>query len=313
MKASINWLQMDDGVEIYVKRWNETDAQPIAIIQLAHGMAEHIDRYNEFAEHLVENGIFVYGNDHRGHGHTGEKAGFVGFFAEENGFDRVVEDLYIINQSIHHEYPKIPIFLMGHSMGSFLVRRFIQKYSSSVHGVVLSGTAGSPGLAGKLGKLMAKWEGRIKSPTTPSPFLDRLSFGSFNKRIQNPKTPFDWLSRNHNEVEKYINDPHCGFVCSSGFFYDLFEGLEKIHDPNLNQYISKNMPMLFFSGDQDPVGGNKVLKVIQQYKDIGLLNIDSTFFEDGRHEMLNEINKDEVYRLVQQWIIKQLHKNNIPI
>ncbi|MBS4197807.1 alpha/beta hydrolase [Lederbergia citri] len=313
MKSSIKWIKMDDGVEIHVKKWVEPDAQPVAILQLAHGMAEHIDRYNGFAEHLVQNGIFVYGNDHRGHGETGEKAGTVGFFADENGFDRVVDDLYGINQSIHHEYPDIPIFLMGHSMGSFLVRRFIQKYSSSVEGVILSGTAGSPGIAGKLGKLIAKWESRLKGPKAPSPFLDRLSFGSFNKSIQNPNTTFDWLSRDSNEVEKYINDPHCGFVCSSGFFYDLFDGLEKIHDSKLNQSIRKDLPILFFSGDKDPVGGSKVVEVIKQYREMGLLNIDSTFLKDGRHEMLNETNKYEVYQLVLKWITKQLNKNNIHI
>jgi len=221
-----------------------------------------------------------------------------------------VEDLYGINQLIQHDFPYVPIYLMGHSMGSFLVRRYIQKYSSSVQGVILSGTAGSPGVAGKLGKLIAKWEGRVKGPKAPSPLLDRLSFGSFNKGIQNPKTTFDWLSRDSSEVEKYINDPHCGFVCSSGFFYDLFDGLEKIHDPKLNQSIPKDLPMLFFSGDKDPVGGTKVLQVIQHYKDIGLLNIDSTFFKDGRHEMLNEINKHDVYQLVLNWITKQLYKNN---
>ncbi|MCJ8008779.1 alpha/beta hydrolase [Lederbergia wuyishanensis] len=306
MSTSINWLMMEDGVEIYIKKWVETDTKPVAILQLAHGMAEHIDRYEDFAEHLVQNGIFVYGNDHRGHGETGEKSGTIGFFAKENGFDRVVDDLFRINQSIRDEYPNIPIFLMGHSMGSFLVRRYIQQYSSSVLGVILSGTAGSPGFAGKLGKLIAKWEGSIKGTKAPSPFLDRLSFGSFNKGIENPKTTFDWLSRDKNEVEKYINDPRCGFVCSSGFFYDLFEGLEKIHNPNLNQSIPKDLPMLFFSGDKDPVGGNKVLQVIEQYKEIGLSNIESTFFKDGRHEMLNEINKHEVFLLVQKWIMTQL-------
>jgi len=302
MKTSIDWFKMDDEVEIYVKKWIDADVEPVAILQLAHGMAEYIDRYDEFAEYLVQNGIFVFGNDHRGHGETGEKTGMLGFFAEKNGFDRVVDDLYYLNESIQKKYPHTPVFLMGHSMGSFLVRRYIQKYSSTVHGVILSGTAGSPGIAGKLGKIVAKWEGRVKGPKTPSPFLDRLSFGSFNKSIQNPKTDFDWLSRDVNEVEKYMNDPRCGFVCSSGFFYDLFEGLEKIHDPKLNQSIPKELPILFFSGDKDPVGGKKVLEVIKHYKEMGLLNIEFTLFKDGRHEMLNEINKDEVYQLTGKWI-----------
>ncbi|MEK3889121.1 alpha/beta hydrolase [Bacillus sp. FSL K6-3431] len=308
MEITSNWLTMNDQVEIHVKKWVSKDVHPQAILQLSHGMAEHIERYDEFAQYLVQKGVFVFGNDHRGHGKTAEKAGLYGFFAEEDGFEFVVNDLYHVNQWIQKEFPDIPIYLMGHSMGSFLARRYIQKYSASIKGVIISGTAGSPGVAGKLGKQIAKREIRKKGAKTPSPLLDRLSFGSFNKGMANSRTKFDWLTSDHHEVEKYINDPLCGFLCSAGYFYDLFTGLEKIHNNELIQHIPNQLPMFIFSGDKDPVGGmgKGVQKVIKQYEQNGLQNIESKFFHNGRHEMLNETNKEDVYQEVYQWLKKRL-------
>lgn len=307
MDVTSYWLKMQDEEEVHVKKWIINSVQPKAILQISHGMAEHIERYDEFAKYLVQKQVFVYGNDHRGHGKTGEKAGLYGYFAEEDGFECVVNDLNKVNQRIQEEYPNVPLYLFGHSMGSFIVRRYIQKYPSSIKGVIISGTAGSPGLAGKIGKQIAKWEIRKNGAKTPSPLLDRLSFGSFNKGIVNPRTKFDWLSCDQEQVEKYIDDPFCGFLCSAGYFYDLFTGLEKIHDEELIQHIPKELPMFIFSGDKDPVGGMSkgVRKVFKQYKQNGLRNIEATFYSGGRHEMLNEINRYDVYHEVYQWLMKQ--------
>lgn len=310
MERTFDWIKTDHNVDLYVRKWIIPDVQPTAIVQLSHGMAEHIERYDTFANFLLQKGIYVYGNDHRGHGQTGKKAGLHGFFAEENGFEQVVDDLYAVNEFIRREYPNVPIFLMGHSMGSFLARRYIQKYSHSIRGVIISGTGGNPGIAGKLGKVIAKREIRKAGVKSPSPLLNRLSFGSFNKGVVNPKTDFDWLSSDPIEVNKYINDPLCGFICSSGYFFDLFTGLEKIHNNQLIQQIPKDLPIFIFSGEKDPVGGNTkgVQKVIQQYKQNGLENVDYMFFKDGRHEMLNETNKEEVFHTVYDWLSKQLER-----
>jgi len=301
------WKTMNDGAEVYVKKWFDETKQPKAIVQLAHGMAEHIERYDAFAQFLVENDIFVYGNDHRGHGKTGEKAGIHGYFADVNGFERVVEDLFEISQSIRSDYANVPLFLMGHSMGSFLARRYIQKYSDLIHGVILSGTGGNPGLAGKIGKYIAKRQMKRFGSKTPSDTLNKLIFGSYNKGFES-NTGFEWLTRDQVEVHKYMNDPYCGFVCTSGFFYDLMNGLEVIHLDSEIQRIRKDLPMLIFSGDQDPVGAKTkgLVKTIQQYKNNGITNIDYTFYPEGRHEMLNELNRDEVYKDVLNWIQQQI-------
>lgn len=307
MESGYQWLEMDDGADIYV-RWWKPENKPRAIIQLAHGMAEHIERYHHFATFLVHHGYAVIGNDHRGHGKTGAKSLAFGFFAEQNGFDRVVDDLKFINQWMEQQHPQIPIFLMGHSLGSFLVRRYIQKYAESLSGVILSGTAASPGVAGKIGKLIAKWEVRKRGAKSASPLLNRLSFGAFNRKVPNPKTAFDWLSRDELAVQEYIKDPLCGFICSASFFIDLFTGFELIHDDQLMQNIPKQIPMFIFSGEEDPVGwhGKGVRKVVQQYKDHGLTNIQSILYPNSRHEMLHELNKEEVYESVYQWVEETL-------
>ncbi len=305
-----NWLTMDDQVKVHVKQWQVRGEKPRAILQLSHGMAEHIERYDPFAQYLVEKGIYVFGNDHRGHGQTGKSAGRMGFLAKQDGFERIVDDLYTITLHIQKEYPETPVFLLGHSMGSFVARRYIQKYADAIQGVIISGTAYSPGVAGKMGKMLALMEERRSGPTAPSPLMNRLVFGANNKSFHNPITAFDWLCSNSEVVENYIDDPLCGFICSSRFFYDLLTGLEMIHDPNLIQTIPKDLPMLIFSGDMDPIGNNGkgIQKVVQQYKKNGLNNIEYKLFTNGRHEMLNEVNKDEVYTFVFDWIQKQIQR-----
>jgi alpha-beta hydrolase superfamily lysophospholipase len=308
MISSSFWLEMSDNSEVYVKKWMKEKGTPKAIVQLSHGMAEHIERYGEFAEQLASEGMIVYGNDHRGHGKTVERTGVFGYFAEEAGFDRAVSDLNEVTEHIKTDFPGIPIFLFGHSMGSFLARRYIQKYGQEIVGVILSGTGGNPGLAGKLGKMIAKMEMRRKGPKVPSPLLDKLVFGTYNKGINKAETKFDWLSRNREEVEKYINDPLCGQICTSGFFYDLLTGLEVIHRDGFIRQIPQELPFLFLSGSNDPVGAKTkgVLKAISQYRKNGIKNIEYTFFPEGRHETLNETNKEEVYHIILTWILKQL-------
>ncbi|KKI93456.1 alpha/beta hydrolase [Bacillus sp. SA1-12] len=303
-----SWLTMSDGHDVFLTKWYAENVKPLAILQLAHGMAEHIDRYKGFANTLVSEGIFVYGNDLRGHGKTGEKSGTLGFFAEENGFERAVDDLYEINAHIHKQHPNTPVFFMGHSMGSFLVRRFLQRYHGAVRGVILSGTGGNPGLMGKIGKRLAKSQIQKLGKKTESPLMNKLTFGSYNKKLSNIETKFDWLTSDRAEVQKYIADPHCGYVATAGFYYDLLSGLETIHKHHEMAKVDKELPFFFISGDQDPVGQytKGVMNVIRQFQEHGIKKIDYTFYKRGRHEMLNETNREEVMTDIIQWIKKKL-------
>ena len=302
------FLPMDDGAEIYVHKWDKVP-QPKAVLQLAHGMAEHILRYDSFAQACNRQGIIVLGSDHRGHGRTAEKSGQQGYFAPEKGFDRVVQDLFTLNRRIQTEFPQIPIFLMGHSMGSFLTRRYLQIYGNSIAGAILMGSGGDPGLAAVLGKLIARLEMK-RDPQKPSPLLDWLAFGGFNRGIKNPASKFSWLSRDSAQVGLYEQDPLCGFVCSSGFFYDLFTGLAQIHDDSLFRDIPPKLPLLVLSGDQDPVGknGKAIKEFVAQYRKHGITEIETILYPGARHELLNETNKSEVITDICRWLKEQLAK-----
>lgn len=299
---------MDDGIEIYLRQWKKESTKPRAIVQIAHGMAEHIGRYHHFAQFLLDKNIFVIGNDHRGHGKTGERMGVFGYFAEKDGFDRVVTDLRNVTKYIKKQFPNIPLFLFGHSLGSFLTRRYIQIYNDDVDGVILSGTGGNPRLTLKIGKTLAKYEKWKIGKKEPSHLMNRIVFGSYNKGFENVKSKFTWLSRNEKVVEDYLADPYCGFICSASFFYDLLTGLERIHQDQHIQQIRKNLPFLFVSGDKDPVGANSlgVKKVVKQYQKHGMKDIEVIFYPDARHEVLNEINQAEIYDDILDWIDRKL-------
>ncbi|WP_163970491.1 alpha/beta hydrolase [Oceanobacillus halotolerans] len=301
-------LKTNDGLEIFYKKWNKTTQEPKAIIQVAHGMVEHIGRYDEFANYLADNNIVVYGNDHRGHGKTAESQGIFGYFAAENGFQKTTNDLIEITKIIRQSYPSTPIYLFGHSMGSFLARQYIQTSSHLIDGVILMGTGYFPKASLLAGKTMAS----TLPPSEKSKLMNKIVFGSYNQRIKGRRTIFDWLTRDDDEVDEFIRDPYNGFVPTARFFYDLMDGLLQIHDQNQNKEIPKNLPMLFISGDKDPVGeyAKGVWRTAHLYEELGLENITTVLYEGARHELLHEINKEEVFRTIYEWINQQCRKKN---
>ncbi|QQE80597.1 alpha/beta hydrolase [Alicyclobacillus sp. SO9] len=301
-------MSMSDGHQVFLKKWHPEGQDAKAVMQLSHGMAEHIGRYQPFAEFLANHGFIVYGNDHRGHGKTGQQSGNTGFLADHDGFERVVDDMHEINGLIHGEFPNVPVFLLGHSMGSFLARRYVQRFHGRVQGVILTGTAGSPGFPGRVGKILAQSQVRKLGKLAPSEKMNQLMFGNYNKSFANVRTPFDWLSRDHREVDKYVNDPLCGFVCSSGFYVDLLTGLFAIHRDSEISKIEKELPFLFLSGSDDPVGHRTkgVQQAVQQLQRRGITNVEVKFYDGARHELFQETNRDEVFQEIYQWLEQQL-------
>ena len=290
------YYKSNNGIEIYARKWMPEDAKPKAVVQIAHGMGEHIGRYHHFAQALIEKGYAVYGNDHRGHGLTAKDEHDKRYFADENGFEEVVQDMFTLTNLIENEQKNVPIFLFGHSMGSFLSRRYIQLYGSRLQGVILSGTGQVPSLVGKAGRMAAKMEMKLKGKRTPSPLLDRLSFGQYNRPFRPNRTDFDWLSRDAQAVDFYINDPLCGGIFSAGFFYDLLSGIKQASTQSLIEQVPSALPIFLVSGDHDPVGGHTkgVLKTHEGLKKAGIKDVTYKFYSQGRHEMLHETNRDEV-------------------
>lgn len=314
MKSIDFTFTTSDDINVYCKKWVDADnSEPKGVVQIAHGMAEHIARYELFAKSLVNAGYIVYGNDHRGHGKTGKETNSIGYFAEDNGFDRVVEDMYELTTLIKNEHPTLPIFLLGHSMGSFLTRRYIQLYGSQIEGVLLSGTGGNPGFIGKMGIAIAKQEMKRKGGQTQSPLMNKLTFGSYNKSFKPARTEFDWLTRDEQEVDKYIEDPLCGGIFTSGFYYDLLTGIAVIYNDEENKKIPLDLPIFLLSGDKDPVGNfsKGVLQASEVYKKLGMRNVTVRLYKEGRHEILNEINKEEVYQDIIDWLNTHEKKHSL--
>jgi alpha-beta hydrolase superfamily lysophospholipase len=298
-------FRTDDGSDIFTYRWVPDTGAPIkAVVQIAHGMAEHAGRYGRFADALVAAGYAVYANDHRGHGRSAGDPASTGYFADHDGWFKVAGDLAQLTGIIRGNHPGVPIFLLGHSMGSFLVRTVITRDAGDVAGVVLSGTGGDPGLAGKVGLVIARTVAALKGPRHPSRLLNTLSFGGFNKPFAPARTEFDWLSRDGAEVDRYIADPFCGAVFSAGFFVDLLEGIAYIHKPENIARIPKDLPIYLFSGAADPVGGRTrgVRQVADGYRRTGIRDVVVRFYAGGRHEMLNEINRREVFDDAIAWL-----------
>lgn len=298
-----------DEKEIFTNKWFPENTEGIkAVVQIAHGMAEHSDRYSHFAEKLTENNFAVYANDHRGHGKTAGSVENLGIYAETNGWDLVVNDMTRLTSEIKINHPGLPVFLFGHSMGSFLTRDYMFTHGEEIAGVILSGTGGDPGFLANAGIFLSKIESLLRGKSAQSKLMDTLSFGSFNKRFRPNRTDFDWLSSVDEAVDKYISDPYCGTVFKAGFFNDLLKGIKKINKTVNIQKIRKDLPVYLFSGTDDPVGDftKGVKRVYQSYKKAGLEKLSIRLYENGRHEMLNESNRDEVYSDIINWCNKQL-------
>lgn len=294
-----------DGSRIFCRRWLPEPSTPVrGAVMIVHGMAEHSLRYESFARSLTGRGLAVYAQDLRGHGHTAESEEDLGYFAESNGWDRVVADLKTLGDRIRSNHPQVPLFLFGQSMGSFLARDFMARHGERLWGVILSGTAAHPGIPGKMGRLAAMAQARLKGSRSPSPLLDRLSFGNYAKAFAPARTSFDWLSRDPEQVDRYVRDPLCGFICRAGFFVDMISGLIRVNRTDHFAGIRKDLPVLMISGSRDPVGdfGKGVRKVHDAFKKAGMADLTLAIYDQGRHEMLNEINRDQVVADVIQWI-----------
>ncbi len=302
MKATEIDFTASDGKKIHVYHW-APDKTPTASLMIAHGMAEHAARYARFAEVLTASGIDVWAEDHRGHGKTAGE-GELGWLASKNGFRRVVEDLHELSDYIKNQNKGKPFFLLGHSWGSFLSQGYIALYGKELSGCILSGTAGNGGALIAVGRALANLGCAFVGQKKKTPLMDNMSFGAFNKNFQPVRTQFDWLSRDPVEVDKYVNDPFCGFVCTFGFFRDLMGGLMWIHNPVTMAAIPQELPIYMFAGSKDPVGGatGSFDRLFGDYQKLGIRDVSKKLYPEARHETLNETNRQEVMQDALAWL-----------
>jgi alpha-beta hydrolase superfamily lysophospholipase len=297
-----------EGVELYIYAWfPDPEVAAKAVVQVSHGMAETAARYKRVASALTSQGYIVYASDHRGHGRTAGSPEKVGLF-DGDSFNRMCENMADVTNLIRERHPELPIFLFGHSLGSFLSQQYMYKYAEKVSGIILSGTNGKLGASLLFGSWLAAIEAKLRGEQYRSKLMNNLIFGAYNKAFKPNRTEFDWLSRDTAEVDAYIQDPFCGTVFAAGYYRDFLMGLIEIHRLENMQKIPKSLPVYLFSGDQDPVGlmGKGFRQLLQMYQELGLTQVSSKLYRDGRHEMLNDTNRDEVMGDLLAWLDAQV-------
>jgi alpha-beta hydrolase superfamily lysophospholipase len=288
--------------EVFVHSWKDIE-NPKGVVQIFHGMAEHAARYADFAAFLNSAGFLVYADDHRGHGKTAgtvEELGYIG----KDGFNKIVEDERLISIRIKREYPELPLLILGHSFGSFIAQEYITRYGREIAGVILSGTSMMDGPEVTAGKIIAWLQKTFTGERKKSKLIDKMGFGSYNKRIANPASTFSWLTRDEKIVKMYEDDPFCGTVFTANFYYYFFKGAGKLYKLEKLGEIPEALPVFIIGGDEDPVGGygKNITRLRDKYLQLGLDNVRMKLYPGARHEVLNEINRQEVYTDVLEWI-----------
>jgi len=294
------------GKSLHALQWKPDDSPPKAVVQIVHGVSEHIERYNHFANFLTKNGFAVVGHDHRGHGKTDPD--HLGFIAEKEGFELMVKNIRDVNDFVEGTFTGIPRIFFAHSMGSFLVQRYFQVYDDNPAAIIYSGSNGKPPLLLNFGIFLSALLMKVNGPQAKSPLINKLSFGEYNKKFKPNRTDYDWLSRDTNTVDLYKDDPYCGFICSLSFYHQLFTGLKKLHSHRPFAGNDESVPILLLAGSQDPV--SNMSRGIKNLHRIlirsGIQTVDRQIYEGGRHDILNEINREEVYSNLLRWINQQI-------
>lgn len=304
MSSSEFYYDSSDGkTKIHGVKWIPENGIK-AVLQISHGMLEHIERYYDFAEYMSEQGILVVGNDHLGHGSSIVNEENRGYFDEDDGNKVLIEDMHKLFSIIKSENADKPYFILGHSMGSFLTRQFITIYGNEIDGAIISGTGQQPVGRIKFGMFVTKLIAYFKGWNYRSKFVDHLVLGGNNKKFEPARTKFDWLTRDDDIVDNYISDSRISVIFTLNGFYNLFNGILKMNEQENLKLIPKDLPMIFLSGDMDPVGNfsKDVIKAFNIYKNLGMKNISMKLYNGDRHEILNEIDREQVYEDILLWI-----------
>ncbi len=280
------------------------DGTPKGVVQLTHGMAEHIMRYDSLAQALNSAGFAVVGHNHLGHGKTAE---IQGYFAKKGGWDALLADMHKVRMDTEKEFPGLPYFLLGHSMGSFLVRCYLFEHSQGLKGAVLSGTGAFSASEAGMGLLLSRVLILLGRGKHPSKLVDTLAFSANNKPFLPAQTPFDWLSRDKEQVKVYVDDPMCGFLFTAKGYHDLFTGLDRLTKAESLKAMNKDLSVLFLAGSRDSVGKNGagMQLVADAFRDAGMKDITVKLYPEARHEVFNEVNRREVYDDLVKWLLSK--------
>jgi alpha-beta hydrolase superfamily lysophospholipase len=278
--------------DIFCRLWVPENVR--CVVQLAHGVAEYIDRYDEFARFLNEHDILVAANDHAGHGKSIKDMEHLGWYGPENGWSSLLSDMHTLYKAMKQNYPDVPYVMMGHSMGAQLARAFASRHIADVDAYILSGTSGNNPFLW-LGLFLSKRAIRKKGPDKQSLICAEIMNKVFNMKIKHPRTKFDWVSKDNDNVDRYIEDPLCGFPLTGKAYLDIFENHKEICSAEWASSVP-DVPIFMFSGSEDPVGNyGKGVKEVCDWLTAAGKNVEMKLYQGSGHEVLNEANKREAY------------------
>ena len=305
MKKEHIYFESRDGVsKLHAIVWSDKTKNPIGILQIIHGMAEYIDRYDDFARFMVGKGFVVVGDDHLGHGDSVGENGTYGYFCKKDPATVLVRDEHRLKKLMEAKYPGVPYYILGHSMGSFIARNYLNRYGSGIQGMIVMGTGNQSKALLGASKVLVGLTGFFCGEKHVAKFINKLAFGTFNRAIEDVKTNVDWLTKDEAIVDKYIADERCGFTFTVNGFRGLFELIYRLQKPKNLVTIPKKIPVFFVSGEEDPVGdyGEGVIGAKNDLVRAGLENVSMKLYPGDRHEILNETDKDIVYQDIYEWL-----------
>lgn len=308
--SNFTFLSNDRKTKIHAVKWTSEKGDMDVILQITHGMVEFIERYAPFAEFLTEHGYMVVGHDHIGHGESVSSKEDFGFFCEENPSDILVEDMHKLRLIIQEEYPNTPYFMLGHSMGSFMLRKYLGKYQENLNGAIIMGTGFIPQKTTALAQKLAHFIAKIRGSHYRSRLIENLSFGgatykAFDMTGEHPEK--SWLTKDVEIVKDYYNEPKSSFMFTVNGYIGLFEAVHyACNQENVNRY-SKDIPIFVVSGKDDPVGdmGAGIMKTYHMLENAGILDIDYKLYENDRHEILNETDREVIFQDLLNWMEKR--------
>jgi alpha-beta hydrolase superfamily lysophospholipase len=286
-----------------IHRWDNVNAPRLAV-HVLHGMAEHGGRYARLASRLNQAGFVVWAHDHRGHGLNPTAPVGLGHFADKDGWRALLDDASAVSEAMKAAFLGVPLVLFAHSMGSFLAQALMAERGTAYTAVVLSGTGGPPDAQEAAARAVAHAQRLILGGRAPGVWLDRLVFGTYNKQFAPNRTRFDWLSRDTAEVDTYVSDPLCGFALTAQSWLDFLEGKSGVASAAQLRRVPKNLPVHVIAGSRDPVGDNLrgVARLLQAYAQAGLSRVSHRYYDDARHELVNETNREEVTEELVSWL-----------
>lgn len=304
VKREFTFASGDGRTQIHAVEWKPEQGSVLGILQIFHGMVEFIERYEAFAEFLAEKGFLVIGNDHLGHGASIVTKEDYGFFEEKNGNQVLLEDAHRLKELTEARYPGVPYYILGHSMGSFLLRQYICLHGEKLDGVIIMGTGTQPLAVLRLGKGLCSLIASVKGWRYRSRLIDRMAFGSYNKRFEPARTRADWLTKEEAVIDRYLADERCTFLFTVNGYYNLFTSIEQASRTENLQKMPQGLPVLFVAGKDDPVGdfGKGVEKVRKRFKAAGMTDMTWILYENDRHEILNETDRETVYKDLYAWL-----------